>query len=474
MPISNGRNLAKLLGSSANIRSRYVAPVESGSSVSTLADMDALIAATGMTTGDQAFVQENNNLYIYKTNGWFKIATVENLSPGSVSGVEASYELELDGSPTVITATATDPEGFPLTWSYAVTTGALGNTATVSQTDNVFTITPSTDEADYGEFSITFSATDGVNGAVNVTSAFSLSNNALLELVPTGGGDTIEWDGTTNLVLSSSEEYTVTASRDASISVKMWGGGGARGFKQYSAFNSSQNQGDGGGGGNTNGTIAFTSGSTYIFQVGEGGARSQTPKAGATWRAGGLPTTMTASVGGTEGAGYSGIFSSSVSRANALLIAGGGGGGSDTQFSLYGGAGGGGVAQNSDGIEIGSATGGRGGTQSAGGAAASSGGATDGSALTGGISRLNTSNPHNTFGGGGGGYFGGGGGNVGGGGGGSGYFKPSSPVSNGSTATGSGATPANSSDPLRAGAGGGGSSTQGNTGADGIIVLIAE
>ena len=39
MPISNGMNLARLLGSSTNIRSQYVA-----ASVSTLADMDALIA----------------------------------------------------------------------------------------------------------------------------------------------------------------------------------------------------------------------------------------------------------------------------------------------------------------------------------------------------------------------------------------------------------------------------------------------
>ena len=80
MPISNGRNLAKLLGSSANIRSQYVAPVESGSSVSTLADMDALIAKTGMAFGDQAFVQSNNNLYLYNGAGWYLVATLENCS----------------------------------------------------------------------------------------------------------------------------------------------------------------------------------------------------------------------------------------------------------------------------------------------------------------------------------------------------------------------------------------------------------
>lgn len=443
----------------------YVTNNSSAGATTTYDNMTALVAETGMSDGDMAFVLATNNLYIYKTNGWFKIATVENLQPGSISGVDASYDLATDGTPTVITATATDPEGFPLTWSYAVTTGTLGNTATVSQTDNVFTITPSTDLANSGEFSITFSTTDGINGAVNVTSVFSLSQAPLLTLIPTGGGATIEWDGMTNLALSSSEEYTVTAGRDASISVKMWGAGGARGMEYNDSFPNSADQGPGGGGGNTNGTIAFTSGSTYIFQVGEGGARSSTPISGATWKAGGIPAS--GSNGGTEGGGYSGIFSSSVSQANALLIAGGGGGGSDLSYSLHGGAGGG--ASGQDGYE--NNQGGRGGTQSAGGNPSLYNNATGGSALTGGVAGQDA---HSTLGGGGGGYYGGGGGNVGGGGGGSGYFNPSSPVSNGSTAVGSSSTPANSSDALRSGAGDGGSSTQGSTGADGIIVLIAE
>jgi hypothetical protein len=146
-----------------------------GGGTTTYADMAALIAETGMSDGDQAFVLANNNLYIYKTNGWFKIATVENLQPGSISGIASSYVLADDGTPTVITATATDPEGFPLTWSYAVTTGSLGSTAAVSQTDNVFTITPSTTEADAGDFSITFSVTDGATTAVNAVSSFTLS-----------------------------------------------------------------------------------------------------------------------------------------------------------------------------------------------------------------------------------------------------------------------------------------------------------
>ncbi len=143
------------------------------------ATMALLAAATGMSTGDMAYVTANNNLYLYTGSGWFKVATVENNSPSAITGVAAATTLADDGTATVITAVSTDPEGFPLTWSYSVTTGSLTNgggaTATVSQSANVFTITPTTTEAYAGTFSITFSATDGVNGAVNAVSAFTLA-----------------------------------------------------------------------------------------------------------------------------------------------------------------------------------------------------------------------------------------------------------------------------------------------------------
>ena len=145
--------------------------------VATYATMALLVAATGMTTSDLAFVTANNNLYLYTGTGWFKVATVENNSPSAITGVAAATALAADGTASVITAVSTDPEGFPLTWSYAVTTGSLTNgggaTATVSQADNVFTITPTTTEAYAGTFSITFSATDGTN-AVTAISAFTL------------------------------------------------------------------------------------------------------------------------------------------------------------------------------------------------------------------------------------------------------------------------------------------------------------
>ena len=138
-------------------------------------DMAALIAATGMSAGDQALVTALNKVFMYTGTAWYLVATMTNASPTAITGVDGTYTLATDGTATTITAVSTDPEGFPLTWSYAVTTGSIGSTATVSQADNVFTITPSSTEADAGEFSITFSVTDGGTGVVNAVSAFTLA-----------------------------------------------------------------------------------------------------------------------------------------------------------------------------------------------------------------------------------------------------------------------------------------------------------
>ena len=147
--------------------------ISAGVSTTIVADMAALAALTGMSSGDQAYVTANNRFFLYNGSGWYLIATVQDNAPSSITGVNSSYELLQDGTATTVTAVSTDPEGFPLTWSYAVTTGALGSTATVSQADNVFTITPSTSTG--GTFTLTFSATDGTNGAVSAAAAFSLS-----------------------------------------------------------------------------------------------------------------------------------------------------------------------------------------------------------------------------------------------------------------------------------------------------------
>ena len=86
--------------------------------------------------------------------------------------------MERNGIASVVTVTATDPEGFDLTWSHSITatTGsAQTDIATISQNANVFTITPTTDSSYAGTFEITFNVTDNINGTVNSISSFGLS-----------------------------------------------------------------------------------------------------------------------------------------------------------------------------------------------------------------------------------------------------------------------------------------------------------
>jgi len=133
----------------------------------------SLLPLSGNSTGDQAFVSATNRLYLWNGAGWFNIALI-NTSPSITTGPNASYEFAIDGTPIILTLVAEDPEGIAITWSYAVTTGSLGSTATVSQSDNVFTITPSTNEADIGTFDLTFTASDGINLAT-AASSFTLA-----------------------------------------------------------------------------------------------------------------------------------------------------------------------------------------------------------------------------------------------------------------------------------------------------------
>ena len=142
-------------------------------SATVVADTTALLAISSPSAGDQVYVTANNTLYFYNGSGWYKIALI-NTNP-TISGVSSSYALAIDGTATTVTITASDPEGLPITYSIASDTS--GNIATVAQgtgaSTNVFTVTPSTNSAHAGSFTLTFRASDGVNFAT-APAAFTL------------------------------------------------------------------------------------------------------------------------------------------------------------------------------------------------------------------------------------------------------------------------------------------------------------
>ena len=286
-----------------------------------------------------------------------------------------------------------------------------------------------------------------------------VTSSADFNIFPAFSGKT-SWNLATDgpLNIGTMGAYNITMLKTVTVTVKMWGAGGAPGGSYSSAYPPTTSIGPGGGGGYSTKSITLSSGTTYALYIGQGGRRNVIANlrtTGATYLSGGVQANSTN--WGAEGGGLSGIFtgSSAFTQGSALLLAGGGGGGSDSGFASSGGAGGGASGQT----PAGGAQSGGGGTASAGGVASAYNAATAGSALTGGLAQ----NSQGSLGGGGGGYYGGGGGNVGGGGGGSGY-APS-----GTTTTGSDATPANSADANRGGSGQGGSGS--TNGTDGRVYI---
>ena len=188
-----------------------------GPTATVYANVDAL-PTSGNITGAQAYVSGNNRLYIWNGTGWYNIALI-NTAP-SIGGANSSYALAIDGTPTTVTLTASDPEGLPV--AYSIASDTSGNIATVTQGTgvnvNVFTITPTTNTANAGTFSLTFRASDGVNLATAV-SEFSLvfqitNSNYTTALITTNGSTGIN----TTFTDSSTNSHTITANGDANQS----------------------------------------------------------------------------------------------------------------------------------------------------------------------------------------------------------------------------------------------------------------
>ena len=155
------------------------------------------LPTSGNAVGEQALVlgdSSTDRLYIWEGSAWYQIALIQN-SPTFTTSPDDTYELATDGvTTTVITLAATDPEGFPVTFS-AVTNVGFDSIATVSQDSSVFTITPfSEDSAGVSRTgTITFKASDGISVASAIstfTITFKIVNsNYTSTLIKASGND---------------------------------------------------------------------------------------------------------------------------------------------------------------------------------------------------------------------------------------------------------------------------------------------
>lgn len=325
--------------------------------------------------------------------------TVSNDPPTAITGVSSSYILSNSGVVTTITAASTDPEGQTLTWSYTVSSGSLNGT-TVSNVDNVFTITPHA--SNDATFTLTFSVTDGLNTPVTTTSDFTLTHT-----VPAGSFRYSRWNQTSTQTTDTYNAYVawVVPAGVTSISAVCIGGGGAASYCQGT---SSWSGAGGGGGAMAYGTFDVTPGETLWVYIGSGGRASSSSSSsgrgghsgigrGATRNTTGNMnnnTMLLKAFGGQPGL-YGNAGAGNGGGSSGTEFEGGGNGGYGGQATSNGGGGGGGGAGGYTGTGgnggignsgvggngAGSAAGAGGGMRS-GGTAQNSGGGTDVYGLT--------------------------------------------------------------------------------------------
>tara|TARA_B100001559_G_scaffold315467_1_gene317383 strand:+ start:809 stop:4894 length:4086 start_codon:yes stop_codon:yes gene_type:complete len=182
---------------------------EGGTVASTTVYATTALLPTNPTDGQQALVTANNFMFIAKSNGWYKIAEITNTTPSVTSAGNATYQFLTDGTPVSIEITATDAEvGTALQYKYVVSSGSIGSSATVTSsatsggtysalaantltTNKFFKVTPSTNTAHAGTFSLTFSASDGVAVGTSSASEFTLQFQVAGSYIFDGTGDYI-------------------------------------------------------------------------------------------------------------------------------------------------------------------------------------------------------------------------------------------------------------------------------------------
>jgi hypothetical protein len=117
---------------------------------------------------DMVWVTDEKQLYIYDGTEWDRFYTDTNATPDWTTEPPEAAILAKDGTATVQTVVASDPEGFPIEYSYDTNPSNQAQ-ATISQSNNAFTLTPSTNTSNEGSFTIRYRASDGIHSTSRST-----------------------------------------------------------------------------------------------------------------------------------------------------------------------------------------------------------------------------------------------------------------------------------------------------------------
>ena len=141
------------------------------------------LPTVGSRVGELSYIVDNDNMYVWGGDGWFKMQIV-NATPRFLAPLTAaSYDLDSPGNPTVIQLYGADSDGFAPSFIHTAADSAQYLARIVQDSNRQFTITPlSADsinaQAGYdssgGAFNVAFKVTDGRSEQLR-NSSFSIS-----------------------------------------------------------------------------------------------------------------------------------------------------------------------------------------------------------------------------------------------------------------------------------------------------------
>ena len=190
MPVrlSDLRKTADAAIDADGLDSAQVTTIAQAAGLSYLSTLDSLPTA-GLTSGDQAFVQANQRLYISNGTGWYNVSLI-NLTPQFDSDINSTFSIVDSQTPLIITNPASDSDNPDAIITYGGTLSDSGQyLIALTRDSSVWTFTPLSADSVHsnvtlgnipdsagGDFTYTFTATDGINTA---TKAITITYDGL-------------------------------------------------------------------------------------------------------------------------------------------------------------------------------------------------------------------------------------------------------------------------------------------------------
>ena len=142
-----------------------------------------------------------------------------------------THSLNSDGTNTAITIAASDPEGFPITYSHDTNPASPNQVTNIVENNGVFTLVPSTNNAHAGSFTLRLKASDGVHitsHAIQVDLSFS----SPVSFSASGNSWSSDWDSNDNFFADSESGFNVSGATN-SANANNWDSDDLRVGKYY-------------------------------------------------------------------------------------------------------------------------------------------------------------------------------------------------------------------------------------------------